>query len=88
LARRNIDRYNKRCGDPSGYHETMTRFFLRLVHSHLNHYAEVLPFTGLVNKMAEHYPLAFIFEYYSKDRLESQAAKAGWVEPDIKMIDF
>jgi hypothetical protein len=70
----------------SGYHETMTRCWMKLVEHRLAQNAEKpVPervqhvVTGLADKKVLH-------EHYSRDRLMSWEARIGWLEPDLKPL--
>ena len=88
IVRRRIRAYNEAVGtantETSGYHETLTRLFLRGISAHLSAYSgESLPSSlalllqsPLANK---DWPLSF----YTRERLFSGAARHGWLEPDL-----
>jgi hypothetical protein len=86
--RRNIQRYNAFSGgDPNGYHETITIFFLRLIAGYLSTHADGGTVAEIVNALcagraSKDSPLA----YYSAERLSSAEARAGWVEPDLRPL--
>jgi hypothetical protein len=70
-----------------GYHETITRFYLWVIGRHLRDAAPGTSLTDLANTLVatwgdKNRPL----EYYSRDRLFSWEARAGWVEPDLKAL--
>ena len=88
IIRQRIRNYNDTVGvantDSSGYHETLTQFFLRGISGHLaSHPAQSLPAslkTLLQSPLAnKEWPLQF----YSQERLFSTAARHQWVESDI-----
>ena len=71
-----------------GYHETITRFYMWAVRREL--LAEPLDksLAELANDLAvaladRSLPLV----YWSRERLMSAAARAGWVEPDLRSLD-
>ncbi len=70
-----------------GYHETITRFWMELLSSSLH---QTLPTTQMmdkVNNILEIYRnKEVLFTYYSRERVMSEAAKANWVEPDLRRI--
>ena len=91
--RQNINRYNHACGNPDGYHETITIVFMRLVAWILSE--EIIPapsrpnsMADLVNRLADTYDMDFLLTYYSRERLWSQEARSRWLEPDQKPLDF
>jgi len=83
--RERIPAYNEAVGtantDSSGYHETLTVFYVRLI-------ADFLERVGAAADGADEdcgarkLPL----EYYSRDRLFSVEARRGWVTPDLKLL--
>lgn len=92
VVRQRIRAYNEAVGtantDISGYHETLTRFFLRGIAAHLAaHGGEPLPGSVaiLLQSPLGHrdWPLSF----YSRERLHSVAARHGWLEPDLTPND-
>ena len=84
-----IRRYNESVGgvnsDTEGYHDTITRAYLRGVRLFLEEADTRRPIYELVNELLmspmgrRDWPLRF----WSKDRLMSVGARRGWVEPDL-----
>jgi hypothetical protein len=71
----------------SGYHETITIFWLAMVRD----FFERAPTSGslaeLANNLAAEYAdKNLIRDYYSADVLTSDQAKAGWIAPDLKSL--
>jgi hypothetical protein len=67
----------------TGYHETITMFWLRIVSAFVaEHEDESLPdlANALIDKCVDK---DLIGRYYSADLLASAKAKAEWVEPDL-----
>ena len=88
--RRGILRYNAANGikttRTSGYHETITLFWIKLVGKYLSRVAEasiVEVANGVICAFGDN---ELPFEYYSRDLLLSLRARMGWVEPDLKPI--
>ena len=90
--RNNIQRYNAAMGikttKNSGYHETMTLFWLWVVRDYLSvnrHQDSILQLAnGLLDTCDNKYlPL----QYYTQDLLMSWEARNNWVEPDIKPLN-
>jgi hypothetical protein len=68
----------------SGYHETITRFYMRLV----SHFADLEASEGdwaeRANQLLKRYGARDLpLRHYTRDRLMSPAARATWVEPDL-----
>ena len=84
-----IRRFNESVGgrntDTEGYHDTITRAYLRGIRLFLEQADAGRPIHELVNELLisamgrRDWPLRF----WSKDRLMSVEARRGWVEPDL-----
>ncbi|WP_256678125.1 hypothetical protein [Fischerella major] len=90
--RQAIQNYNAAIGiqtsKNSGYHETLTRFWIHMVRHYLSvnqKQASLLQLTnGLIDSYGnKHLPL----QYYSRDLLMSWEARNHWVEPDLRHLD-
>lgn len=93
ILRRRIRAYNEAVGTPNtdaeGYHETLTRLYVRGVDAHLilhgesplERSAEALLRSPLGDK---HWPLT----YYSPEVLFAARARREWVEPDLAAPPF
>ena len=89
ILRDRIRHHNRAIGTPetdtSGYHETLTVFWLQVVTNYLRWHPKDALNSFLKTEMAETtYPLKF----YSRDRLFSVEARHHYVEPDIQDIHF
>ncbi len=75
---------------PDVYHETLTVFWVRRVRSFVAGRAgEGRTLCELANALArECGDSRFVYEYFSKELIDSEAARAAWVEPDLKPLDF
>jgi len=92
LVRDGIRRYNEACGvettRTSGYHETITLFYIRVIgkflfDANLDCTLAMLA-SSLINACGDkNLPL----EYYSRERLMSWEARMGWLEPDRKSLE-
>lgn len=75
--------------DRQKYNETITLFWIKLVSSFLNKADRARPVADLANEMIASYgDSKIIYDYYSKEHLLSEEARKGWVEPDLKPLDF
>jgi hypothetical protein len=87
LIRAGILRYNAAHGilttPTSGYHETLTLFWIRLVRAHLAAHAHDTPLVALANGLVARYDKHTPLHYYTRERLFSPEARTGWVEPDL-----
>ena len=71
----------------TGYHETITVFWLRVVRGFLTGSAGVDSIAVLANQLIEKYAEKnLILDYYSTELLASTEAKSDWVEPDLKPL--
>ena len=87
--RNGILRYNGSQGikttATSGYHETITLFWTRLVAGYLSAADAGKSIVELANGVIRAFGNKDIpFQYYSRDRLLSLGARMRWVEPDLK----
>ena len=77
-----------------GYNETITVFWLRVVRrfmeaSPAEGEAKGRSMTEMANELAANYnDSRLIYNYYSKERLSTQEARADFVEPDLRPLDF
>jgi hypothetical protein len=70
-----------------GYHVTITEFWLRFVKKTLQEMSPEGDFVSRVNKVVERLNnKGLIYEYYSRERLDTPEAKAAWIGPDLKDI--
>jgi hypothetical protein len=92
--REEIPRLNERHGTPntstSGYHETITAAFVRLLDEGLATFA---PEVALERRIAALLagPLGgsrVLLGFWSRDVLMSPRARAEWVEPDLRALAF
>lgn len=87
-----IKRYNRAHGiittPESGYHETITLFWMKMVRQYLSNLKmPKCTLSALANGLVQFYgdkdlPL----KYYSRERLMSVEARAVWVEPDLRPL--
>lgn len=89
--RAGILRYNAAVGAPttlnSGYHETLTLFWIRIISNFLAGEGSNKSLVNLANKLIQIYDKKNLpFEYYSRDRLMSWEARTNWIEPDLKPV--
>jgi len=92
-VRAGIKRYNAAHGiattPTGGYHETLTLFWLRRVRSFLEDGRnEARSLVALANDLIANADKSLPLEHYTRGRLFSPEARAGWVEPDLKAIDW
>ena len=75
--------------NPNLYHETITVFWLRRVRAYLGRAAAAgLSLAEMTNALAAECDNSrLISDYYSKGLIDSDEARRGWVEPDLKPLD-
>lgn len=90
-VRSGIQRYNAACGTPNnqqrGYHETLTCFYMHMIGRYLVSVIDRSDWSAVTNDLIDQYgsrdlPLL----YYSRERLMSSQARAGWVTPDLRPL--
>lgn len=91
-VRHGIKRYNAahgiRATPTGGYHETLTLFWLRAVRAFLEaERNEARALVHLANELAVTADKSLPLKHYTRERLFSPEARAGWVEPDLKPLD-
>ena len=89
-VRARIGRYAEAHGiNPSLYHETITVFWLKRVRAFVGRAGADRGLARLTNALAEECGSSrLVYDYYSKELLDTDAARRGWVEPDLKPLDF
>ncbi|HLM58433.1 MAG TPA: hypothetical protein VK422_20185 [Pyrinomonadaceae bacterium] len=71
------------------YHETLTVFWLRRVGAFVERAGRGRPLRELANELTDECGAARrAFDYFSKELIETAEARRGWVEPDLKPLDF
>jgi hypothetical protein len=92
-VREGIRRLNAVHGVPTtptrGYHETITRFYMRVLCHYVAHEEERLTvdWGERVRRLLARYgDRELPLRHYSKERLMSPEARFGWVEPDLRPL--
>ncbi|MEG4500934.1 hypothetical protein QUB05_12235 [Microcoleus sp. F10-C6] len=90
--RNGIKRYNSVQGiettKNSGYHETLTLFWVRTIRRYLADESQNRSIVHLANGLiAKYADRTLPFRYYTRDRLMSWEARNSWVEPDLKSLE-
>ncbi len=91
LLRQRISAYNESVGtantDTSGYHETLTRFYVTVIDRFLVTADRTLELDRLARElMAVYGDRKLPLHHYSEGRLCSPVARRSWVEPDLRPI--
>ncbi len=88
LMRERIRAYNESTGgentDAAGYHETITRFYLRVIRVFLDSVDRTQPVDELASALIERCgERDLVLRFYSREALFSIQARRGWLEPDL-----
>ena len=91
--RNGIKRYNSVQGiettKNSGYHETLTLFWVRTIRRYLADESRNRSMVNLANGLiAKYADRTLPFTYYTRDRLMSSEARINWVEPDLRSLEL
>ena len=75
--------------DPRKYHETLTVFWVKRVGAFVARAGAGRTLAALANELiTECGDPRLVFDYYSRALVGSDEARARWVEPDLKALDF
>jgi hypothetical protein len=91
--RRGIIAYNVAVGTPNsdtrGYHETITAFYVWAIRAYLRTAATGLTLVQLTNGLfaSPYAHKSYPFEFYTRERLLSVAARHAWLDPDLRPLD-
>ena len=77
-----IRRFAAAHGHGSRYHETMTRFWIRLV-DHTMQVRPVASFEELIGAFPMLLDKSLPFKHWTRERMMSEAARRGFLEPDL-----
>lgn len=81
-----IQRFAAANGATGKYHETITVFWARLIDAALRDSPDADDFHTFVQQHPHLLNMRLIDTHYSRDLLWSDAARQGWVEPDLKPL--
>jgi hypothetical protein len=71
------------------YHETLTVFWVRRVRAFVEQSDKSRGLTRLANELNDAYADSrLVFDYYTKERLDSDEARAYRLDSDLKPLDF
>ncbi|HEX3142419.1 MAG TPA: hypothetical protein VHQ64_00475 [Pyrinomonadaceae bacterium] len=72
----------------TGYHETITLFWLMVVRDFVATADSGESISESANQLVSTYQKSLIAEYYSEELIASPEAKHRWVEPDLKSFSL
>jgi len=71
------------------YNETITLFWIKLMCGFVVRADTSRPTLEIVNDAVHQFgDSRLIYDYYTRERLQSDDAKTSWVEPDVQPFDF
>lgn len=71
------------------YHETLTVFWVRRVLAFVEQSDRARGLTTLANELDDACANSrLVFDYYTKERIDSDKARAYWLDSDLKPLDF
>ena len=73
-------------GQPLKYNETLTLFWVRLVLHVRQARPDVLSFDAMLTEMPVLLDPQLPYRHWTREALFSDAARAGWTEPDLRPI--
>jgi len=83
---RALKNYAQAQGAPDRYHETLTRFWMRIV----NHAMELAPVAESTDELVERFPIllekGLPYRHWSRDCFDSAEARKSWVPPDLLQL--
>jgi hypothetical protein len=90
--RERIRNYNEATGvtnsSTSGYHETITRFYIWRIARFLDEVDRSLSIDDLAEELIARYgEKSLPLRYYSQERLMSPEARRAWVDPDLAPLE-
>ncbi len=88
-VRHGLHRFIEHHGLSGVYHETLTVFWMRRVLVFAERADRGRGLAQLANELSGACgDPRVVFDYYTKERLESDKARADWLDPDLKPLDF
>lgn len=82
--RSSLKRFAAHHGVTGLYHETLTRFWLQQVEKYLDCGNSLSESVRKVREQLNDKNL--VFDYYSRERIESKEARETWLKPDLKEL--
>ncbi len=73
-------------GNPGKYHETMTRFWARIVSHHVAMRPEIEEFEAFVAAFPQLLDKTLPYRHWRAETMDGAEARARWVEPDLAVL--
>lgn len=70
-------------GQPEKYHETLTRFWVRLIDHLITARPEISDFATFVETFPHLLDASLPYRHWQRQTLGSPAARVAWIEPDL-----
>lgn len=83
IMAREIKRFAASQGDVGRYHETLTRFWVHMVHHAKENAADANNIDELIAKFPMLLDKNLPYKHWSSESFSSLEARAGWIAPDI-----
>lgn len=84
--RQNLLRFSE-CHQVKGYHETITRFWVRVVADFVASRRDLAVIAIISGVLAALSDKKYIYSFYSAERLMSEEARGKWVSPDLRPLE-
>ncbi len=84
--RQNLRRFSQ-CHQAKGYHETITRFWVRVVADFVASRRDFPTTTIISDVLATLSDKRYINSFYTAARLMSEEARGNWVSPDLRPLE-
>ncbi|HEU0026236.1 MAG TPA: hypothetical protein VFQ25_03900 [Ktedonobacterales bacterium] len=78
-----IQRFAAQHGHPEKYHETLTRFWVRVTGHHVKARPDIADFDAFLAAFPPLLDTSLPYQHWRRETMMSQAARARWVEPDL-----
>ena len=87
--RQSLHRFVKHHGLSGVYHETLTVFWMRRVLAFVEQSDRTRGLARLMNELSDACADSrLVFDYYTKERIESDKARRYWLDSDLRPLDF
>lgn len=84
-VRSGVQKYNRSLGNSTGYHDTITVAFVRVIAHRIQNGEKFAAFRERNPDLFDR-TLPALLRHYTRDRLDSAAARDGFIEPDVEAL--